>query len=387
MTLHWISVVILLATLSIVNAFPFHVYKKDEQFYRLYKRATTFTPCTIGSPVPLNVTTEVDPTIGGYFIATIMFTTDKDYTNMFLTTKFSEDDTGKAVDGGVGTGDLCADGFTCPVAKGSPCAITFNTTVPDAAKVPYDIEFNVSDGTVTIGCSSAKIVTDGAGGGATTLAPSTVVVVSSVVITSIPTVDVPENSTSTTNSTDNSLSKSIIGAIVGSLITICLVGLGFLLFKVYKNKKERSKAIATPGSIIIEERNEPGITNNGIVSYEDKLLPPNPKEKVISNPGQEFTIDSDNQKETAQNNSIGSDVIQNLRQELIKDIRKEMAEKSIGQDSLNNNTNMSLTNIDKDIIDQMKQEVLQDIKQELKQNLRKEVFSSLGGSTSSVSNS
>jgi hypothetical protein len=48
---NYIFVLILLATLSIVNAIP----------HQLYKRETTFAPCPTGSPNIIKVSVEPDP--------------------------------------------------------------------------------------------------------------------------------------------------------------------------------------------------------------------------------------------------------------------------------------------------------------------------------------
>src|SRR5688572_6114249 len=90
------------------------------------------------------------------------------------------------------------------------------------------------------------------------------------------------------------------------------MALGFFLLKIYKNKKENSSAIATPGRTIIlnnEERNEniSNPENNELPTlYYNKSLPV-PKEMVNSNQGQESMQDYEDK-------STNPEVIQNLRQ-------------------------------------------------------------------------
>ncbi|CAB4436943.1 unnamed protein product [Rhizophagus irregularis] len=154
---------------------------------------------------------------------------------------------------------------------------------------------------------------------------------------------------------DNSIAASIIGGIVSNLILIFIVGLCYFLVRMYKDKKENSKAIATPGLNNNENIiSNPGITNNGLYNE------PIPTELIISNHGQEFVSNSPNYNNNQRvitrelgNNSTNNEIIQNIRQ-----------------------GKLSSFNIDEVIIDQIKQDILQDIKQELKQNIKSEVMTS-----------
>ncbi|RGB30099.1 hypothetical protein C1646_765768 [Rhizophagus diaphanus] len=147
------------------------------------------------------------------------------------------------------------------------------------------------------------------------------------------------------NSTTFIIAASIIGGTVSNLILIFIVGLCYFLLRIYKDKKENSKAIATPG-----------LNNNENELYNE----PTPTELIISNHGQEFIPNSPNYNNNQQgitrelgNNSTNNEIIHNIGQ-----------------------GNLSSFNIDKDIIDQMKQDILQDIKQELKQNIKSKVMTS-----------
>ncbi|CAB4479377.1 hypothetical protein RhiirA1_460459 [Rhizophagus irregularis] len=154
----------------------------------------------------------------------------------------------------------------------------------------------------------------------------------------------------------NSIAASIIGGTVSNLILIFIVGLYYFLVRMYKDKKENSKAIATPGLNNNENIiSNPGITNNGLYNNE-----PIPTELIISNYGQEFVSNSPNYNNNQRgitrelgNNSTNNEIIQNIRQ-----------------------GKLSSFNIDEVIIDQIKQDILQDIKQELKQNIKSEVMTS-----------
>ncbi|CAB4436942.1 unnamed protein product [Rhizophagus irregularis] len=141
------------------------------------------------------------------------------------------------------------------------------------------------------------------------------------------------------------IAASIIGGTVSNLILIFIVGLCYFLLRMYKDKKENSKAIATPG-----------LNNNENELYNEPI----PTELIISNHGQEFILSSPNYNNNQQgitrelgNNLTNNEIIQNIRQ-----------------------GNLSSFNIDEVIIDQMKQDILQDIKQELKQNIKSKIMTS-----------
>jgi hypothetical protein len=153
MARNWISAVILLViTLSMVNAAPFQVYKRD--LFLLHKRAVDLVPCDPPSDTPLTGTVDPDPAAGATSKANLKFVAAKDLPKVIFTTTVT--DAGKAVDGGVTTSDLCTDGgLKCPVAKGQEVTITSSTAVPDGVKAP-EIEYNVNDGAITIACGVAK---------------------------------------------------------------------------------------------------------------------------------------------------------------------------------------------------------------------------------------
>src|SRR3954463_3739284 len=131
MARNWISAVILLViTLSMVNAAPFQVYKRD--LFLLHKRAVDLVPCEPPSDIPLIGTVDPDPEAGATSEGTLKFVASKDYPKLFLTTIVT--DGGKAVDGAVVNADLCASGLKCPVAKGQEVDLTTSTDVPDGVK-------------------------------------------------------------------------------------------------------------------------------------------------------------------------------------------------------------------------------------------------------------
>src|SRR2546423_20953 len=115
---NWISVVILLVTLSMVNASPFYIHKRD---HRLHKRAVTFGPCVPKAPdiVLFVAKIDTDPAPGDVAVATLSFSgTAADVPKLFLTTTMTEGDpeAPKAVEGGITTANLCDSGLECPVA-------------------------------------------------------------------------------------------------------------------------------------------------------------------------------------------------------------------------------------------------------------------------------
>ncbi|GBB95471.1 hypothetical protein RclHR1_02540025 [Rhizophagus clarus] len=147
------------------------------------------------------------------------------------------------------------------------------------------------------------------------------------------------------------MTASVVGGLASGLILIFLIGLCFFLARMYKNKKENSKTIATPELNDNENVSNPGITKKELNNE------PTPTELITSNQGQEFT----GKTRELVNDSINNKIIQNIRQEMAH---------NISQDPL------SSFNIDENIIDQMKQDILLDIKQELKQSIRSKVMSS-----------
>ncbi|CAB4436941.1 unnamed protein product [Rhizophagus irregularis] len=223
-----------------------------------------------------------------------------------------------------------------------------NTQAPKGVPIPRDVPLPPSGGVSAIP-PSTKI---------NTLTTSTSGSQASLVNSS--------NLTEGVISTTDIINDSIIGGIVSNLILIFVVGLCFFLVRIYKNIKENSEAIATPGLSSHENKNinNTGITNNDIYNF--KLLPilPTPTEIIISNQEQETnSSDHNNQQETLRNNSIENESFQITRQEITQ---------SVGRDP---SRNLSFI-IDKNIIDQMKQDILQDIKQELTKNIKSKVMTS-----------
>jgi hypothetical protein len=103
----------------------------------------------------------------------------------------------------------------------------------------------------------------------------------------------------------------------------------------YKNKKENSKAIATPELNNNEKRNisNPEITKSEL--YNEPTL----TELVISNQGQKFIPNSNyNNQRTTHNSIVNNEIIQNIKQEMAH---------SIAQDP---SRNLSSFNIHEDII-------------------------------------
>jgi len=144
--------------------------------------------------------------------------------------------------------------------------------------------------------------------------------------------------------------------ILGSLFAI----------KKYKKIKKNNTNISIPGSKEF---------------FKEKELPI-PREILIPVHGQEI---ANNSTRNDQNDShevvmnIDSRDIQQLKQEVLEDIKKEVASQNNNQDnSLNISRESALFNIDKEVINQLREETLQEIKQELKQSLRRENISGEG---------
>ncbi|CAG8657698.1 6905_t:CDS:2 [Funneliformis caledonium] len=184
------------------------------------------------------------------------------------------------------------------------------------------------------------------------------------------------------------IAGSVIEGIVGVMILIII---SLFVFKKYKQKM-KNNAILTPG----DYENVMPISG----SIKDKELPTSPREIFISNNDQ--TIAS-NSTRNHQNYVViflqqEQNIIQQLRQELSKDIKNEIANHIKQDDSSNekallnqlreeiqvikqrlskqndiNHSNESILNIDDEVINKLREEALQDIKQEIKQSLRNKV--------------
>jgi hypothetical protein len=163
-------------------------------------------------------------------------------------------------------------------------------------------------------------------------------------------------------STTDIIVASIVGGIVGNLILIFIVGLCFFLVRVYKNKKENSEAIVTPGMNIDENGNNINNTSNYEITNNE--IVPNPTVVVISNQGQEINSSNHNNQQGIVHELRNNEIIQNIRQEMTQSVGRDPSRKLLS------------FNIDENIIDQMKQDILRDIKQELTQNIRTKVMAS-----------
>jgi hypothetical protein len=143
--------VILLTTLSIVNAFPHH---------QLHKRATVFAPCPTGSPTPLTVTIQPDPPVaGGTLMFTISGTPASEITpgSMFVIQAF--DNTGAAL-GEPATVDFCTiQGVpSCPLPAQTAFSVILQFPLANTLPATYSIAVNLSDGTgATLACSLGTI--------------------------------------------------------------------------------------------------------------------------------------------------------------------------------------------------------------------------------------
>jgi hypothetical protein len=157
----WISLAILLAAISMVNASPFYVYKRDGLVH-LHKRAVAFAPCKEPSTIVLTGSVDPDPAPGGPAKAKMSFvTTAEGPPKLSLTTTITEEGAAKAAEGGVTTADLCASGLKCPVGKGKEITVESTIDVPAGLKVPFTIEYNINDGAKTIACGIAKVAKAG----------------------------------------------------------------------------------------------------------------------------------------------------------------------------------------------------------------------------------
>jgi len=143
-------VVILLTTLSIVNAVNIP----------LRKRAIAFAACPSGSPQFSAASIDPDPPVAGKAAtAKFSFTLPAN----FDSGKFAADatsDGGKAIDGFPQGQDICTlDGITCPIASGSTVEIQTPIKIPDDAPDTYTLEYSLVDGTgKEIACSSGPVI-------------------------------------------------------------------------------------------------------------------------------------------------------------------------------------------------------------------------------------
>jgi hypothetical protein len=216
----WVSLVIFVM-LSMVNANPFYVYERDDLF-RLHKRAVTFGPCIKASDVVLTVKTiDPDPLPGGKAPTTLTLTLAKEAVRggFFLISTISEGDPKAPKILKDVVFDLCGptSELKCPIPAGEVVNIGVKTSIPAYAKIPFNIEYSINDGVVTIACAIG-IVGD-AGGKAPAKEP-----------TKEP-VKEPVSATESDKPANNTLIISITGVIIGGLALIFLVALGFFLLK------------------------------------------------------------------------------------------------------------------------------------------------------------
>jgi len=145
----WISVVILLVALSMVNASPFHIYKRDI----LHKRAVALEPCKEPSKIPLEGSVDPDPAPGAPAKAKLTYTTTEEGKVVLLTVIAStgDDATAKTT-----TAKLCESGLTCPVPAGKEVSIETTNDVPADFKAPFTLTYIVHDEAKVIACGVAN---------------------------------------------------------------------------------------------------------------------------------------------------------------------------------------------------------------------------------------
>ncbi|GBB85642.1 hypothetical protein RclHR1_12120006 [Rhizophagus clarus] len=116
-------VILLLATISIINATP----------HQLYKRATQFVPCNnTANPPLLNVNITPDPPAPGASLNIDASGTSPNAITQGATISVAFIDAKNNIIGSATVEDLCSQpGILCPVAGGSPFTIpTITTTIP-----------------------------------------------------------------------------------------------------------------------------------------------------------------------------------------------------------------------------------------------------------------
>ena len=129
-------IVILLATLSMVNAIP----------HQLHKRATTFVPCTTGSPNKLAVSIQPDPPVpNGQLLVTVSGTLTTGTIaagSKIIYQAF--DNTGAPLSDQLSS-DICS-GATCPLEAGTSFSIT-NKFQTGYFPATYTIAVGIADAT------------------------------------------------------------------------------------------------------------------------------------------------------------------------------------------------------------------------------------------------
>jgi hypothetical protein len=135
--------VALLATFSMVNAFP---------YYQLDKRATTFGPCITGSPFPITVSLQPDPPVPGQnCIFTVTGTINSGINPGAKMVIRAFNSSGKEIYNPLVT-DICSTpGLTCPVTS-----FSLIKTIPIEAGLSgtYTIAVSILDENgAVLGCS------------------------------------------------------------------------------------------------------------------------------------------------------------------------------------------------------------------------------------------
>jgi hypothetical protein len=142
----FIFAIILLATLSIVNATPLH------------KRATTFVICPSGSPNTVTVSIQPDPPVSNSnLIITVSGTLTTGTINTGSLFSFQAIDSSGTADTPV-TVDICsASGITCPIATGDSFSIV-NTVPTGTLTGTYTLVVGILDATgAVLACSMGTI--------------------------------------------------------------------------------------------------------------------------------------------------------------------------------------------------------------------------------------
>ncbi|CAB4394653.1 unnamed protein product [Rhizophagus irregularis] len=128
-----IFIVILLVTLSMVNAIP---------YYQFDKRATTFEQCPTGSQFPITVSIQPDPPVLGQDCTFTVTGTIDSGINPGTTLLISLVDGANKVLNQATIIDICTAGATCPTTSFS---ITRTITIDAGLPATYSIVIAVTD--------------------------------------------------------------------------------------------------------------------------------------------------------------------------------------------------------------------------------------------------
>jgi hypothetical protein len=141
-----IFVVILLATLSMVNAIP---------YYHLNKRAATFGPCAQEAPFPITVSFQPDPPVSGQDCTFTVTGAINSGINAGAKLVVIYLDSGNIPINEPTIIDICSTGDTCPITS-----LNLVRTIPIPAGLPatYSIFVTVTDeNSNPLGCTVGKI--------------------------------------------------------------------------------------------------------------------------------------------------------------------------------------------------------------------------------------